>query len=49
MTTVALAKLPQELQDHLARDVVQDLELYRSSAGYTLSGEVLIATAVKPG
>jgi hypothetical protein len=25
------------------------LESYRSGAGYTLSGEVLIATAVKPG
>jgi hypothetical protein len=48
VTTVALAKLPQEMQDHLARDVAQDLEPYRSAAGYTLSGEVLIATAVKP-
>jgi len=25
------------------------LESYRSGAGYTLAGEVLIATAVKPG
>jgi ubiquinone/menaquinone biosynthesis C-methylase UbiE len=45
VTTVALAKLPQDVQAHLARDVAQDLESYRSAAGYTLSGEVLIATA----
>ena len=49
VTAVALAKLPQDVQEHLARDVALDLAPYGSAAGYTLSGEVLIATAVKPG
>ena len=48
VTAVALAKLPQQVQDHLARDVAKDLEPNRSAAGYTLFGDVLIATAVKP-
>jgi hypothetical protein len=48
VTTVALAKLPQEVRDHLACDVARDLEPYRSAAGYALSGDVLIGAAVKP-
>jgi ubiquinone/menaquinone biosynthesis C-methylase UbiE len=49
VTTLALAKLPQDVQEHVARDVALDLAPYGSAAGYTLCGEVLIATAVKPG
>ncbi len=49
VSTVALAKLPQEVQVRLARDLGLVLEPYGSSAVYGLSGEVLIATAVKPG
>lgn len=48
VTAVALAKLPQDVQGTLARDVSQDLGPYQSAAGYALSGGVLIATAVKP-
>jgi ubiquinone/menaquinone biosynthesis C-methylase UbiE len=48
VTTVALAKLPQEMQDKLAADVATDLEPYRHGAGYVLTGEVLIVTAAKP-
>jgi ubiquinone/menaquinone biosynthesis C-methylase UbiE len=48
VTTVALAKLPQDMQDKLAADVATDLEPYRRGAGYVLMGEVLIVTAAKP-
>jgi ubiquinone/menaquinone biosynthesis C-methylase UbiE len=47
VTTIALAKLPQEMQEKLARDVATDLAPYRTSNGYTLPGEVLIVSAVK--
>jgi ubiquinone/menaquinone biosynthesis C-methylase UbiE len=48
VTTIALAKLPQDMQDKLAEDVATDLEPYRRGSAYVLSGEVLIVTAAKP-
>jgi ubiquinone/menaquinone biosynthesis C-methylase UbiE len=47
ITTVVLAKLPQETQDQLSRDVARDLEPYRSDTGYVLPGEVLMVRARK--
>lgn len=49
ITTVVLAKLPREMQNHLARDVAKDLAPFRTSGGCRLTGEVLIACAHKPG
>jgi ubiquinone/menaquinone biosynthesis C-methylase UbiE len=48
VTTVALAKLPQEMQNKLADDVAFDLEPFRHGAGYVLPGEVLIVAAANP-
>jgi ubiquinone/menaquinone biosynthesis C-methylase UbiE len=48
VTTVVLARLPQETQDLLARDVARDLEPYRSAGGFALAGEVLLVRASKP-
>lgn len=47
ITTVVLAKLPQETQDTLAHDVARDLEPYRRGSGYVLPGEVQIVCARK--
>jgi ubiquinone/menaquinone biosynthesis C-methylase UbiE len=49
VTTIALAKLPQDMQDKLASDVATDLEPYRAATGngYVLPGEVLIVSANK--
>jgi ubiquinone/menaquinone biosynthesis C-methylase UbiE len=49
VTTIALAKLPQEMQEKLARDVATDLEPYRtgSGSGYSLPAEVLIVSATR--
>jgi SAM-dependent methyltransferase len=48
VTTVVLAKMPQETQDQLARDVATDLAPYRSGGGYALRGDVLMVAAVRP-
>jgi ubiquinone/menaquinone biosynthesis C-methylase UbiE len=47
VTTVVLAKLPQEMQDKLANDVALDLEPYRNGTGYLLPGEVQLVCACK--
>jgi hypothetical protein len=48
VTTIALAKLPQDMQDKLAADVATDLEPHRRGPSYVLAGEGLIVTAAKP-
>ena len=49
VTTVALAKLPQETQDHLGADVARDLAPYSRPGGYPLDSVVMIAAAEKGG
>lgn len=46
IATVALAKLPQELQDHLAKDVVNDLRPYKKAFGYELDSVLMVVSAV---
>jgi len=48
VTTVALAKLPQETQDLLATDVARDLAPYSRTGVFRLDSIVLIAAARKP-
>jgi ubiquinone/menaquinone biosynthesis C-methylase UbiE len=48
VTTVALAKLPQETQDLLATDVARDLAPYSRTGVFRLDSVVLIAAARKP-
>jgi ubiquinone/menaquinone biosynthesis C-methylase UbiE len=48
VTTVALARLPQETQDQLASDVARDLAPHARSDGYHLDSVVLVAAAEKP-
>jgi len=48
VTTVALARLPQETQDLLATDVARDLAPYAGSDGYHLDSVVFVAAAEKP-
>ena len=48
VTTVALARLPQEAQDLLGSDVARDLAPHARSDGYHLDSVVLVAAAEKP-
>jgi hypothetical protein len=48
VTTVALAKMPQETQDLLASDVARDLAAYASDGVYRLDSTVVIGAAEKP-
>jgi SAM-dependent methyltransferase len=46
ITTVALAKQPVEVQEHLANDVAIDLEPYRRDDGYHLISTVMVVSAI---
>lgn len=45
IVTVALAKLPKEVQTHLAQDVEKDLRPYQTASGYELDNTLLLVSA----